>query len=196
MVYKALQKLMDGNERDIAAKLTHSHQSPERRTEAAKGQHPFAVIVGRSDSRVSPEIIFDQAIGDLFVIRVASNIVDDLALGNIEHATEHLGAQLIVVLGHERCGAVEATVKGTEAAGHIGSLVEAIRPAVDKVRKQPGDLLDNAIKSNVKMIVKELHSSKPILEKLVKKDTLKIVGARYDLDDGTVKIVPQSKSTE
>lgn len=196
---KALQKLMDGNKRYVAAKaakLTHPNQSPERRTEAAKGQHPFAVIVGCSDSRVPPEIIFDQGIGDLFVIRVAGNIVDDLALGSIEYATEHLGAQLIVVLGHERCGAVEATVKGTEAAGHIGSLVEAIKPAVDKVRKQPGDLLDNAIKSNVKMIVQKLHSSKPILEKLVKKDTLKIVGARYDLDDGTVEIVPQSKSTE
>lgn len=186
----ALQKLIDGNKRYVAAKLSHPNQTAERRTEVAKGQHPFAVIVGCSDSRVPPEIIFDQGIGDLFVIRVAGNIVDDVALGSIEYAVEHLAVQLIVVLGHERCGAVEATVKGGGTAGHIGSLVEAIKPAVEKVKEQPGDLVDNAIKSNVKMIVQKLKSSKPILENLVKKGTLKIVGVRYDLDDGTVEIIP------
>lgn len=186
---QALQKLMDGNKHYVAAKLNHPNQTAERRAEIAKGQHPFAVIVGCSDSRVPPEIIFDQGLGDLFVVRVAGNIVDDVALGSIEYAVEHLGASLIVVLGHERCGAVDATIKGGEAPGHIGSLVEAIKPAVEKAKGKPGDLLDNAVKTNVEMIVNKLESSKPILSESVEKNKLKIIGARYDLDSGEVVII-------
>ena len=137
-----------------------------------------------------PEIIFDQGLGDLFVVRLAGHVLNDEALGSIEYAVEHLGVRFIVVLGHERCGAVDATVKGGEAPGYIGSIVKAIKPAVDKAKNQPGDLLDNAIKANVTMVVEQLKSSAPILESFVKKGSLKVIGARYDLDDGKVTIVP------
>ena len=186
----ARQKLIDGNKRYVEAKLSHPDQTAQRRIEVAKGQHPFAAIVSCSDSRVPPEIIFDQGLGDLFVIRLAGNILDDAALGSLEYAVEHLGVRYIMVLGHERCGAVDATVKGGEAPGHIGSLVKAIQPAVDKVKNQPGDLLDNAVRANVIMVVQQLKSSGPILEELVRKGDLTIEGARYDLDDGVVEILP------
>ena len=186
----AQQKLIDGNKRYVNAKLSHPNQTDQRRTEVAKGQHPFAAIVSCSDSRVPPEIIFDQGLGDLFVIRLAGNILDDAALGSLEYAVEHLGVKYIMVLGHERCGAVDATVKGGEVPGHISSLVKAIQPAVEKVKNQPGDLLDNAVRANVTMVVQQLKSSGPILEELVKKGDLAIAGARYDLDDGEVTILP------
>ena len=186
----ARQALIDGNKRYADAKLSHPNQAAERRAEVAKGQHPFAAIVSCSDSRVPPEVIFDQGLGDLFVIRLAGNILDDAALGSLEYAVEHLGVKHILVLGHERCGAVDATVKGGEAPGHIGSLVKAIQPAVDKVKNQPGDLLDNAVRANVAMVVQQLKSSGPILEEFVKKGELTIDGARYDLDDGVVAILP------
>jgi carbonic anhydrase len=186
----AQQKLIDGNKRYVDAKLSHPNQTAQRRGEVAKAQHPFAAIVCCSDSRVPPEIIFDQGLGDLFVIRLAGNIIDDAALGSLEYAVEHLGVKYIMVLGHERCGAVDATVKGGEAPGHIGALVKAIQPAVDKVRNLPGDVLDNAVRANVTMVVQQLKSSKPILEESVKKGSLTIAGARYDLDDGKVTILP------
>jgi len=186
----ARQKLIDGNKRYVDAKLSHPDQTAQRRTEVAKGQHPFAAIVSCSDSRVPPEIIFDQGLGDLFVIRLAGNILDDAALGSLEYAVEHLGVKYIMVLGHERCGAVDATVKGGETPGHISSLVKAIQPAVEKVKNLPGDVLDNAVRANVTMVVQQLKSSGPILEELVKKGALSIDGARYDLDDGEVAILP------
>jgi len=186
---QVLQKLMAGNKRYMTAKLTHPNQTTARRAEVAKGQHPLAIIVGCSDSRVPPEIVFDQGLGDLFVIRVAGNIVDDAILGSIEYAAEHLHAPLIVVLGHERCGAVDATVKGGNVPGHIGSLVGAIKPAVGRAKDQSGDPLDNAVRANVRMVVDQLKSSGPILEELVKQGKLKIVGARYDLDSGAVEVI-------
>lgn len=185
-----VQKLIDGNKRYVDGKPSHPNQTLERRGHVAKGQHPFAVVVSCSDSRVPPEIVFDQGIGDLFVVRVAGNIVDDAGLGSIEYAAEHLHVSLIVVLGHERCGAVEAVVKGGEAPGHIESLVEAIRPAVEKAKGEPGDLAENAMRTNVKMVVGHLKASKPILEHLVHNGTLLVVGARYDLDDGMVTLMP------
>jgi carbonic anhydrase len=184
------KKLLDGNKRYVDANLTHPDQTVQRRIDIAKAQHPFAAIVSCSDSRVPPEIIFDQGLGDLFVIRLAGNILDVAALGSLEYAVEHLGVKYIMVLGHERCGAVEATVKGGEAPGHIGSLVKAIKPAVDKVKNKPGDLVDNAVIANVERVVQKLKSSAPILKELVEKGELTITGARYDLDDGKVKILP------
>lgn len=186
----AQQKLIDGNKRYVDARLSHPNQTPQRRTEVAKGQQPFAAIVSCADSRVPPEILFDQGLGDLFVIRLAGNILDDAALGSLEYAVEHLGVKYIMVLGHERCGAVEATIQGGETPGHIGSLVKAIQPALDKAKKQPGDLLDNAVRANVTMVVQQLKSSAPILEALVKKGDLTVAGACYDLDDGVVAILP------
>ena len=184
------QKLIDGNKRYIDSKLSHPNQTPRRRMEVAKGQHPFAAIVSCTDSRVPPEIIFDQGLGDLFVIRLAGNILDDAVLASLEYAVEHLNVKYIMVLGHERCGAVEATIKGGDTPGHIVSLVKAIQPAVDNAKNQPGDLLDNAVRANVTMVVQQLKSSAPILGELVRKGDLTVVGARYDLDDGVVAILP------
>ena len=186
----AQQKLMDGNKRYVDARLLHPNQTPQRRAEVAKGQHPFAAIVSCADSRVPPEILFDQGLGDLFVVRLAGNILDDAVLASLEYAVEHLSVKYIMVLGHERCGAVEATIKGGETPGHIGSLVKAIQPAVDNAKKQPGDLLDNAVSANITMVVQKLKSSSPTLVELVKKGALTVVGARYDLDDGVVAILP------
>ncbi len=186
----AQQTLMDGNKRYVDAGPLHPNQTAERRAEVAKGQHPFAVIVSCADSRVPPEVLFDQGLGDLFVIRLAGNILDDAALGSIEYAVEHLGVRYIMVLGHERCGAVEAAVKGGKAPGHIGSLIKAIQPAVDKARNEPGELLDNAVRANVARVVQQVKSSAPILKESVRKGDLTVVGARYDLEDGVVAILP------
>jgi len=135
------------------------------------------------------EIIFDQGVGDLFIIRIAGNIVDDAALGSVEYAVEHLGVPLVVVLGHQQCGAVKATIQGGEAPGHIGSIVKAIEPAVTAAKEQPGDLLDNSVKTNVKMIVQKMKSSKPILDESISHGKLKVIGAYYSLENGNVVVV-------
>ncbi|PKL42297.1 MAG: carbonic anhydrase [Candidatus Riflebacteria bacterium HGW-Riflebacteria-1] len=186
----ARQKLADGNKRYVVARQAHPNQTAERRAEIAAGQKPFAAILSCADSRVPPEVIFDQGLGDLFVVRLAGNILEDAALGSLEYSVEHLGVNHIMVLGHERCGAVQAAVKGGEAPGSIGSLVKAIQPAVDKVRSQPGDLVDNVVRANVAMVVQQLKSSEPLLAEFVKKGKLTVDGAVYDLDDGKVVILP------
>ena len=189
---QALQQLMSGNQRYVTAQVTqllHPHQTPQRRAEVAQGQHPFAIILSCADSRVPPEIVFDQGLGDLFVVRVAGNIVDDVVTGSIEYAAEHLHVPLLVVMGHSKCGAVAATVAGGEVPGHLPSLVQAIQPAVDKAKGQLGDLLDNAIKANVALVVEQLKSSQPILAHLVHEGKLKVVGARYDLESGAVDVI-------
>ena len=188
---QALQMLMEGNRRYVAAKMLRPNQSAQRRGEVAKDQSPFAVILGCSDSRVPPEVVFDQGLGDLFVIRVAGNVVDNLAIGSIEYAVAHLGAPLVMVLGHSRCGAVSAAVqvveKNAPAPGHIASLVEAVWPAVNKMRGRPGDLVDNAVTANVALVVERLRATPPTLAEAVQKGRLRIVGARYDLDTGVVE---------
>lgn len=184
-----IKKLMDGNHRFYSGETNHPNQSLDRVRETSSAQKPFAVILTCSDSRVPPEIIFDQGIGDLFVVRTAGQVVDDIALGSIEYAVEHLGVKLIVVLGHERCGAVQAAVKGGEAEGHIPKLIESITPSVEKAKMLSGDLLDNSILFNVIRIVAELKSSKPILEEFIHNKELEIVGAIYDLDEGKVRAI-------
>lgn len=184
----ALEKLIAGNQRYITDQLVHYHQSGRRMRSIAAGQHPFAVILGCADSRVPPEIIFDQGLGDLFVIRVAGNILDDAILGSIEYAAEELGTSLVLVLGHERCGAVAATIKHGAILGHIGTLINAIQPAVDKAKNELGDLLDNAVRANIEIVVEQLKSSMSVA-KLVQHNRLKIVGAQYNLGCGTVEII-------
>ena len=186
---KALQKLIDGNKRYVSARQIHPNQGKERRAEVSKGQNPFAVVVGCSDSRVPPEIIFDQGLGDLFTIRVAGNIVDDVALGSIEYAVGHLGTKLIIVLGHGKCGAVSATVQGGEAHGHIGSIVNAILPALEQAKGRSGDLIENTIRANVKLVVSQIQSSKPILASLVQENKIQVIGAYYNIDNGVVDII-------
>lgn len=183
----ALALLGQGNQRYVSGHLEHPRQSPERRTELATSQAPSAVIIGCSDSRTSPEVLFDQGLGDLFVIRVAGNVVDDHALGSIEYAAEHLGTRLIVVLGHERCGAVKAA-KESIAAGsvphdHIASLVDAIRPAVEAT---VGGDAEATCKANVHDVVLALRACEPVLHELADKAQIQVVGAYYDLDTGVV----------
>jgi carbonic anhydrase len=185
----ALKKLIEGNQRYIEQKRTFPDQTRSRIVEVAQGQHPFATILACSDSRVAPEILFDQGLGDLFDIRVAGNFLDDVVLGNIEYATLELGVPLLVILGHERCGAVKAALDGKALPGHLSTLVAAIKPAVDSTKGQTGDAWDNAVRANVKMNVNKLQSSSPILAEAVKAGKLKVVGGRYDLDSGKVEII-------
>jgi carbonic anhydrase len=189
---EAIARLKDGNSRYTNGNLQHPGQTTERRAELAKSQHPFAIIVSCSDSRVPPEIVFDQGIGDLFIRRVAGNVINDESLGSIEYAVDHLGVRLILVLGHQRCGAVQAAketiaAKG-KAFGHIESLVTAIKPAVEATVN--GDL-DATIKANVKHVVDALRASTPILKPKVDADELKVVGATYSLDTGFVSFLDE-----
>lgn len=188
-VQQSLKKLLDGNKRCVVCKQQNPRQDARRRKEVSKGQKPFAVIVGCSDSRIPPELIFDQGLGDLFVIRLAGNIVDALALGSIEYAVEHLDTKLVVVLGHGKCGAVTAATKGPDAPGHVGAIVKAIQPAVKKVQKMPGDLVDNAIRANASLVVNKIRSSKPILAEMVNKGEIEVIGAYYNIETGAVEIL-------
>jgi carbonic anhydrase len=164
-----------------------SEQATKRRAELAKSQHPFAIILSCSDSRVPPEIVFDEGLGDLFIVRVAGNVLNDEGLGSIEYAVDILGARLIVVLGHQSCGAVDAAMKTVaakgKAPGHIQSLVTAIKPVVDSTPK--GDL-DTTIKANVKHVVDALRSSTPILKARVDSGDVQVIGGYYTLDTGAV----------
>ena len=183
------QELLSGNKRFAEGNPTHPNQSIARRQEMAKGQNPRAAVLACADSRVSPEIVFDQVLGDLFVVRVAGNVVNDPILGSLEYAVEHLGTRLIVVLGHQRCGAVAAACAGGEAPGHIGSLVQALAPAVDKISASEEGRVDWVAKENVRMMAKSLRSCGPILEELVRQGKLEVAGAFYNLDTGAVEIV-------
>jgi carbonic anhydrase len=190
---EVLLKLMSGNKLYVAGKVRHPHQGLARRAELANEQKPVAVILGCSDSRVPPEILFDQGLGDLFVVRVAGNVVDNAVAGSIEYAVGELGVPLIIVLGHEGCGAVKAAVdvveKGGELPGQIESIINSIKPAVEKVKGKHGNILENAINENVLMGVEKLKDSRPIIAKLVEKGRLKVVGANYELKSGIVRIL-------
>jgi carbonic anhydrase len=189
---EAILKLKEGNGRYTSGNLQHPGQTTERRTELAKSQYPFAAIVSCSDSRVPPEIVFDQGLGDLFIVRVAGNVINDEGLGSIEYAVDHLGTRLILVLGHQRCGAVQAAketiaAKG-KAPGHIESLVTAIKPAVEATAK---DDLETTIKANVKNVVQALRSSRPILKAGVDSGKIQVIGGYYVLDTGAVTFLDE-----
>lgn len=186
----ALQRLLDGNARYVAGHAEHPNQSVARRVEVVAGQEPFAVIVTCSDSRVAPELYFDQGIGDLFVVRDAGNVLNDHVIGSIEYAVEHLHASIILVVGHEKCGAVAAAIAGGRAEGRIGTIIEAIRPAVKETRNQAGDKTDNAIRGNARRVAKTLAVTAPILSHAVQTGEIKIFAARYDLSSGRVELLP------
>jgi carbonic anhydrase len=189
----ALKALMEGNARFVAAKAAYPHQDVERRTLLAGGQQPIAVILSCSDSRVPPELVFDQGLGDLFTVRVAGNVADDAVIASIEYSVEHLGSTLVMVLGHEKCGAVTATLDavktGGDVPGHLPALVDPIRAAVIQANTQSGDVLDLAVIGNVGNVVGQLKASEPVLGELFAHEKIKIVGGRYDLDTGEVTIV-------
>lgn len=190
----ALKELLDGNQRYVAGKMKHPHQSTQHRRKLVPHQHPFASMLACSDSRVPPEVIFDQGLGDLFVVRVAGNIIDEEAvLGSLEYAVGHLNTPLLMVLGHRACGAVKATVdalaKSEEGEGHLPFIIHAIQPAVAEARKRPGDVVDNAVRANVWKAIEQLKQAGPILSAMVRNQKLKIVGAYYDLESGKVELL-------
>lgn len=186
---QALKRLMAGNERFVKSKPRHPHQTTKRRIDLKKGQNPFAVILGCSDSRVPPEVIFDQGLGDLFVVRVAGNIEDEIVLGSIEYAASYLHTPLIVVLGHSQCGAITAALSGSDLDGHLPSLAAAIQPALDRITGQPSGLINKAAKVNAKAVSERLKNSSNILSDLLHRSALKIVPAFYDLDSGIVELI-------
>lgn len=187
---KALERLMAGNQRFVGGTMSHPDQNAARRQETAKGQHPFAAVLTCADSRLSPEIVFDQGLGSLFVVRNAGNLISDHVIGSLEYAVEHLNVRLIVVLGHAKCGAVAAAVAGGEAPGHLKSIVTSLEPAVGLARKKPGDATQNAIRINARLASAALAGSEPILAKLAKAGKVQVVPALYNLDTGSVELVP------
>ncbi len=187
---EAFQRLQEGNNRFTAWKAEHPRQGKKRLEETSQGQKPFAVILTCADSRVPPEVIFDQGVGDLFVVRVAGNIVTPEILGSIEYATEHLGAHLVFVLGHENCGAVDATLKGGALPGHMGMFTRPIQPALKESKCPAEDALNCSIKANVAYVVKQIANSQPILSELVHEGEVKVMGGYYSLETGKVSILP------
>lgn len=187
---QALETLLEGNKRYTSSHLKHPHESAEWRHSISRAQHPFATILSCSDSRVPPELIFDVGLGDLFVVRVAGNIASDDVVGSLEYAAEHLGTTLILVMGHQSCGAVQSTIAGGEPKTHIEHLTRAIEPAVTRARQKEGDLVANAVRENVNLVVEQLRTSHPILAELSAQGKLKVIGAVYDLDSGIVRLLP------
>jgi carbonic anhydrase len=185
----SLDRLMAGNQRFVSGKPTHPQQGTDRRAAVAQGQSPFATILSCSDSRVPPELIFDQGLGDLFIVRVAGNTFGDLELGSIEYGAAVLKSPLIMVLGHDSCGAIEATLDGKPLPGQIGALAKRIEPDIKGKTCATGDKLRCAIDANVMSLVKQLQESQAILAPLIKEGKLKVVGARYNLKTGAVEMV-------
>ncbi len=193
---QALQMLIDGNKRFAAGQNTHAGRTPDDFKPLAAGQFPIAAIVGCSDSRVALEILFDQGIGDLFIIRVAGNYIDGAGSsvkGSIEYAVAELNVPLVMVLGHSQCGAVKAAIQHLHdhdaLPGAINDLVNNIKPAVVESEGKPGDPLENAIEANVRRGVAKLHTLAPVVEPAVKSGRIKVVGGVYDLATGTVKML-------
>jgi carbonic anhydrase len=188
-----LRELKAGNDHHVAKRYTHPHQTAARQRELASAQAPHAIILSCADSRVAPEIILDQGLGDLFDVRVAGNVATDTELASIEYAALHLHTPLVVVMGHQKCGAVTAAAETGEAEGHLPSLLGLIRPAVERAKGQPGDLIDNAVRINVENVVRQIRGSTQVLVPLVNRGALKVVGAVYSLDTGKVAWLPESQ---
>lgn len=197
---EAAKKLMDGNARFVTGQQAAKDIGDSRRKELAKGQQPFAVVLSCSDSRVAPEHLFDQGLGDIFVVRTAGNIVDKIDIGSIEYGVEHLHAPVLMILGHQYCGAVTAAVnsygkpsKHEKHGAHdsIGEIIRKIMPAVKKVSSTSSkdELVDNAIKQNVRNVYKEILTKSPVVKELVHEKKLQVVLAEYYLDSGKVVII-------
>jgi len=189
-----LRELKAGNDHHTAKRYQHPHQTAARQRELTATQHPHAIVLSCADSRVAPEIILDQGLGDLFDVRVAGNVASDIELASIEYAASHLHTPLLIVMGHQRCGAVTAAAESGEAEGHLPSLLALIRPAVERAKAQPGDLIDNAVRLNVENVVRQVRGSTPVLAALVDGGALTVVGAVYSLDTGKVAWLPDGQT--
>jgi carbonic anhydrase len=189
----ALKTLLDGNKRYVENSSVHPNRSEERRREIKQIQKPFAVILSCSDSRLASEIIFDQGLGDLFVVRVAGNVLGDIELESVEYSTLFLNSSLIMVMGHQNCGAVEAVLDGNSQA--IPSIAQYIEPAIELSKTQKGNRLENAIKDNVDNVVQQLQTH-PSFQKLIAKKKLAVVGAYYNFQSGEVEMLPNKPMTK
>jgi carbonic anhydrase len=204
---EALDRLREGNLRFEAHEpLRHPLASPERRLELAAGQEPFAIILGCSDSRVPAEIVFDQGLGDLFVIRVAGNIVAPSQVASVEFAAERFGTRLVVVLGHSQCGVILATLEElrrprNEWSRNLGSIVGRIRPSIEallgtELAARPDALVHEAVRANIRASAEHLRSGSEILESLITRDGLLVVGAEYSLETGIVDFFDGAPSAD
>jgi len=189
---EALNKLLDGNQRFISGSLATKDIGDARRKELSNAQHPFAIVVTCSDSRVPPEIIFDQDLGDLFVVRSAGNVLDPILVGSIEYAAGHLHAPLLILLGHDKCGAVSAALEAKEKTDdNIGTILRKILPAVKKATAKGGtkeDILNNAIRENVLLQQKYLLRKSPLIRKLIQSGDLKVVAGIYHIESGKIEL--------
>src|SRR5437773_10843040 len=180
----ALAKLKEGNLRFSSSKVSQGKPTAAKRAETAQAQHPFAIVLGCADSRTAPEIVFDQDIGDLFVVRTAGNLVDEHALGSIEYAVDHLGVRLVVVLGHTRCGAVTAALASDTAPGHVQSLVRDIQPAVKAAKGKGGNVTDLTVAENARLMAAKIRNEASLGEFA---NEVRIISGVYDLDTGKVE---------
>jgi carbonic anhydrase len=188
-----LERLIEGNKRFQENHPVHPDQSLERLRELEKGQHPFAVIISCSDSRVPPELIFDQGLGDLFVIRNAGNIISDYELGSIEYAVEHLETKLIVVLGHKQCGAIAAFIehKNHTVKSHIQQIIDYIKTEPEELalKENVSNYYEKAIIANVQHGINVVNESEPVLKEFLEADKVTVVGMMYDIETGKVEVV-------
>ena len=186
---QALIKLLSGNEKYLSGNITPNVNSSLRTDLAENGQHPYAIVITCSDSRVPAELIFDSSLGDIFVIRTAGNVVSDFEIGSVEYGAEHLGSPLVLVLGHTSCGAVTAATEGGDAGGKIQSIVDEITPSVKKAEEAGAeDVLSKAIEFNVMNSVNKILSS-DIIKELKEKGEVGVIGGVYDINTGTITII-------
>lgn len=188
-----VKQLLDGNNRFANMHALHPHETAARLREIAEGQHPFAAVVCCSDSRVPPEVVFDQGLGDLFVVRTAGNLMGGLEIGSIEYAVEHLGVKQVVVMGHKECGAIKAFAEGGEVPGHIKDIVDSIK-AEKEIQLIPANdqhLLDDCIRANILHGIHQLKQQSPIIAEKIRKGELQICGACYDIRRGIVELVKE-----
>jgi len=191
-----LQRLLNGNERFAHFHPIHPDEDLQHLQDAAKGQHPFSVMVTCSDSRISPELIFDQGIGDLFVIRTAGNIMSGVEIGSVEYAVEHLGVKLIVIMGHKNCGAVKAFIEGGILPGHIKDIIDSLTLEAEIIALPINDInrLDDCIKANVLHGIRQLETQSTIIKEKIEKKELQIIGATYNLNDLKVTIIKEKNT--
>lgn len=188
-----IDQLLNGNERFAGHHPIHPHETRKRMEEISGGQHPLAAIVCCSDSRVPPEIIFDQGLGDLFVIRTAGNLMGGLEIGSIEYAVEHLGVKQVLIMGHKECGALKAFTEGKKVPGHIQDIVDSIKmeKEIRAISPLDKDLLDDCIRANVIHGIHQLQSQSSLIAEKIRSKELQVFGALYDLEKGVVQLLQE-----
>lgn len=185
---EAFLRMLHGHWRYLHNQRQNTETSREDRERHAEGQFPFAALLGCADSRVSPEVIFDQAQGDLFVVRVAGHVAGDFEIASLEYAIENLGVTLVIVMGHEKCGAVKAAMQGVDPHGYVGRLISEIVPAIEESRDEPGDALQNAVRANVRCCIRHLPERSECIRNGLAAGQLRLIGLVYDLASGDIVI--------